>query len=149
MPDSVAHVASIVPEANDRLSQVVLIPQSTQCRGAQEEIPPGSRIDPKPPGRQHAQDVPARKYQDIPTDRPQPAYHAIGTGTDLVRRFSAGTAVAEELPVRPFLVNVGRATSFVVAVVPFHEVRVYFRHAAEAGELACSGRTLQGTRIHS
>jgi hypothetical protein len=78
------------------------------------------------------------------------ASNCSGTAHDAVRpfaylcwRFSSRTAVSEQLPVWAFLKNLGQEQSLVIPVVPFHKVKIGFRHGAEARQFASSRCTLQ------
>src|SRR5277367_4238921 len=92
--------------------------------------------------------MPTGKQQDISIDGTDAFNYTVRPHADLLRRFASRTAVAEEIPVRPLAKNFGGGQTFILAVVPFHEVRIGFRAGSEAGELASSSRTLQWAGKH-
>src|SRR6516162_3238212 len=79
----VADMTRIIPQANHRLGQVVFVTQGTDARRAQEEVSTGSRFEPQPSSRKHAQEMPAGKEQHVPLKGPHSAYHAVGPDTNL------------------------------------------------------------------
>src|SRR5215470_19096111 len=90
----------------------------------------------------------AGKNQNVPVDGAQAAHHPVGPRAYLIRRLSAGTTVAKYLPTGTFRKDLGRATAFILAVVPFVQVTIDFRHGSEASQLAGPARALQGTGEH-
>ena len=50
-------------------------------------------------------------------------YEPVGAVGNLSGRFPAGAPITEDIPVGMILTNVHRARSFVIAVIPFREVR--------------------------
>src|SRR5262245_32013014 len=90
----------------------------------------------------------AGKNQNVPVNGAQAAHHPVGPRAYLIRRFSAGTTVAEQLPTGTFGKDIGRATAFIFTVVPFVQVTIDFRHGSEASQLAGSARALQRTGDH-
>src|SRR5579875_1672146 len=86
-----------------------------------------------------------REDEDIPLQGTKPGHDAVGPCADRVRRFAAGAAIAEQKPVRPFLMNVRRALALVSAVVPFDQIGIHLGLRSETGQLASTAGTLQGT----
>ena len=78
----------------------------------------------------------AGKNQNIPGYYAHAADYTISPRCDLLWQFAAGTAIAEQLPVRAFLKDVNRQATFVFAVVPFDEIGINLSHRSEAGQLA-------------
>src|SRR5262249_41274176 len=74
------------------------------------------------------QKMAAGKNQNVPVDGAQATYHPVGPGANLIRRFSAGATVAEQLPTGTIRKDLGRATAFILAVVPFVQVTIDFSH---------------------
>ena len=66
----------------------------------------------------------------------------------ICRGDSPGTTIAEQLPIGALFENVGGGSAFVLAVVPFDELRNHFGHSAEASQLAGSQRALQRAGKH-
>lgn len=89
--------------------------------------------------------MPAGKNQNIPGYCAHPAQYTISPSCDLLWRFAAGTAIAEQLPVRPFLQDVNRQAAFVLTVVPFDEIAIDLSHRSEAGQLTSPPGAIQGT----
>src|SRR5262249_49949621 len=135
----------IIPQANHRLGQVVFVTQGTHTRGAQQEVATGSRFEPQPSSRKHAQEMPAGKEQYVPLEGPHSAYHPVGPDTNLFRGFPSRTTITEQLPVRALGVDVTGAAALVVSVIPFQQVAIDLGYAAEASEFACPGRAQQRT----
>src|SRR5271165_811201 len=129
-------MAGFIPQPDYRLSQMVLLTQCAEARGAQQEILAGRHFKIEPASGEDAQEMPVRKNQHVAFDRAHPAHDAIGASADLFRRFSSGAAVAELLPVRALRTNLGRTAALVLAVVPFDKVRVDFGGGPKAGQFA-------------
>jgi hypothetical protein len=81
----------------------------------------------------------------IPGDCAHAAHYTISSSCDPLWRFTARTAIAEQLPVGAFLQDVNRQAAFVLTVVPFDENAIDLGHRSEAGQLTCPPGTLQGT----
>src|SRR5437773_9941498 len=109
----------LVPEANHRIGPIVLVPHGTQAGRAEEEVPARPGLEPEPARGEHPEKVSAREEQRVPLDGPHPAYHAVGTRSDLVGRLSCRRTVAKELPVWPLGVDVDAGATFIRAIVPF------------------------------
>jgi hypothetical protein len=60
-------------------------------------------------------------------------YYAIRAGGHMAGRFATRAAVAKELPPRTLLVDLGRAPSLIIAVVPFEQITIDNAHFPEAG----------------
>src|SRR5260370_22646693 len=117
------------------LGPIMFVPHRTETGRSKHEVPARPRVEPEPARGQHSEKVSARKEQDLPFDRPHPAYHPVGPCSDLIRRLPSRAAVAEQLPVRTLGANVSAGATFIRAVVPFEEIRLDFGHAAEASPL--------------
>src|SRR5580704_640120 len=141
-------MARLVPQSDGRLGSIVFIAQRAEAGGAEEKISPSRRLEIEPAGAQHPQEMPARKHEHITLDAAQASDDAVGARSDLVRRLASRTAVAEQLPVRMFRMNIDRPPAFILAIIPFDQIGVDFRHAAEAGQLARPLRTLQRAGKH-
>jgi hypothetical protein len=86
----------------------------------------GCRRKPEPASRDHANDVTAGKCQSISLDFTNKMNKSIGSGRDLVYRFSLGATIAVELPSRVVLKNLVCRFSFKYAVIPFEKIKVDF-----------------------
>src|SRR5207237_3805176 len=65
-----------------------------------------------------------------------------------VRRFTSGATVAEQVPVRALSVDLGRAETLILAVVPLQQIAINFGYCPEAGQLTGPCRAQQGARKH-
>src|SRR2546422_1884086 len=118
-----SHVPIVVPQADRRFRQVVLVAQDAQRRrGEHEEAGLVSR-QAQPARRQDPQKVAVTEQEDVPVDGPPSGNHPVGTGADRRHRLAAGTAVAEAVPVGPLAADVGGAPALIVAVIPLLQVR--------------------------
>src|SRR5262245_23551212 len=137
---------SFVPQANHRLGQTTMfIGQYAQARRAQQQISAARWFEPEPASAEHAQKMAAGKNQNVPVNGAQAAHHPVGPRAYLIRRFSAGTTVAEQLPTGTLRKDIGRTTAFILAVVPFVQITIDFRDGSEASQLAGPARALQRT----
>src|SRR5271170_857085 len=89
--------------------------------------------------------MPARKNQHVSFDGTQTAQNLIGPRANLIRRFAAGTTIAEQLPVRTLRMDLHRSEAFVFAVVPFDQFTIGFCNLTEASQLAGACGALQRT----
>src|SRR5262249_25994320 len=89
----------LVPEADDRLGQGVLIAHRAEGGRVEHKETARPRLYPEPARGEHAEEVAAREDQHVPLRGTDAAYHAVGPGPDVFWRLPAGTAVAKELPV--------------------------------------------------
>ena len=92
--------------------------------------------------------MPAGKKQHVSVYGMHPADNLISPRAHLVGRFTSGAAVAEQLPIRAYRMDLGRAATFILAVVPFEQIAIDVGCGAEAGQLTGPARTLQGTGKH-
>ena len=144
--DSYLHMPSFVPQPDHRSGQVMFVAHGTQARRAQHEKLAVDRwFKPEPPGGQHAHKVPARKDKDVPRHSAHPLHDSVSTLADLLRRFPSGSAVSEQFPVRTLSKNLSRTAPLILTVVPLDQVWIDFSYGPEAGQLACTGRSLQWT----
>jgi hypothetical protein len=87
----------------------------------------------------------ARKKQHVSFYSTHPADNEISPRAHLVGRFASGAPVSEQLPIRSFRMDFGRAATFILAVVPFEQIAIYIGCGAEAGQLTGPSCALQGT----
>src|SRR5437867_10264521 len=85
----------------------------------------------------------AREKQNVSGHLAHSLHYAICSRSNLFWHFAARAAVAEQLPVRTFSKDVNRAATFVLAIVPFDQVRVNFSNRSESSQLARSHSTAQ------
>src|SRR4051812_42463321 len=102
----------------------MLVSEDADAGRLQHEQRAGSRTQSQPACRQHTQEMTAGKQQHVLADRSNASYHAVRARPDLVGTFSAGTAMTKQAPVRPLRADLRRSQSFVVPVVPLHEVGI-------------------------
>src|SRR5947209_12942308 len=96
-----------VPQPDRRLRQIVLVAENAEAGGAEHEVTAASRFEPEPAGREHPQDVRARKYQDVAPDCTNALDYSVGPRAHLIRGFASRSAVAEQEPTRPFGEDIG------------------------------------------
>src|SRR5208282_869265 len=137
-------MTAIVPKLDCGLGQFMLIAQRAEARSAQQEVPATSRVEAEPAGREHPQEMPARKNQHVAFDRAHSAHDAVGPRADLARRLSSGAAVTEQLPVRALHMDLSGAAALILAIVPLDQVGIDLGRTAKPGQLAGSPRALQG-----
>src|SRR2546427_5712576 len=70
-----ANMASVVPQPDYWLSQVVFVAQRAQARWTQQEVSPDHDIEPEPTSGEYSQEMPARKKQHM-TPTPRTRFHA-------------------------------------------------------------------------
>ena len=63
--------------------------------------------------------------------------------------FAAGATVAEQLPPRTLRAYFLRCAALIVAIVPFHQIRIDYRDIAETGQFAGPASAQQGTDENS
>src|SRR4029453_13744575 len=142
-------MTSLIPQSDHRFGQAIMfMGQHAQARRAQQEVSTASGFEPEPASAEHAQKMAAGKKQHVPVNRAQAAHYPVGPRTDLIGGFSSGATVAEQLPTGTLGKDLGRATAFIFAVVPFKQVAIDFIRSAEAGQLAGARRALQRTGEH-
>src|SRR5262245_57363530 len=117
----------------------MFVTHSTQTCGAQHETSADRSFESKPPSGENSQEVPTGKNEHVVVDRPQALDDAVGSHAHIGRRFTSRASIMEQLPIRTLLMNVRRAATFVVAIVPFHQVPVDFDPIAKAGQFAGPG----------
>src|SRR5215472_4500727 len=98
----------VVPEPDRRVRDAVFIAECASARRTQHERFAMNWLHADPSCSQHSEKMPAGKNQIILRYGAQAAHYAISARCNLLWRFAAGTAVAEQLPVRTFLQNVNR-----------------------------------------
>src|SRR3989454_8007815 len=141
-------MASVVPEPNYWLRQVVFIAQRTHARRAEHEVSTERGIEAEPASSKYTEKMRARKDQHITLDSAHAFHHAVCPRAHLVRRFPSGAAIAKQLPIRALPVDVSGKATLILAVVPFEQVPVDCRHRAKASQLAGPGGPLQGAGQH-
>src|SRR5262249_38952054 len=132
-------VACVVPQPDRRFGKVVLVAEQAKSRGAKQQIPSARRFEAEPARGEYAPDVGARKQQHITACRAYTADDAVGPCADLVRGFPARAAVAEQLPIRPPLEDLGGAPAFILTIVPFGQILILLGYRAEPCQLAGLG----------
>ena len=90
--------------------------------------------------------MPAGEKQDVALYGTGPIYNSVGAGTDLLRRFASGAAIAEQVPAWTLGADIGAAASFILAIIPLDQIGIDFGHAAKSGQFASPARALQWTR---
>src|SRR5437867_502177 len=86
------NMASVVPEPDYRLRQVVFVAQRTHARRAEHEVSTERGIEAEPASSKYSEKMRARKDQHITLDSAHAFHHAVCPRANLVRRFSSGAA---------------------------------------------------------
>src|ERR1035437_782881 len=89
-----------------------------------------------PPGRQCGAELAMRKERNVATHRAQFRDDPVGTGGHFGGGLAVGAAVAPDVPVWILLAYIHRPPSFIVAVVPFSQIRFDLARRRESCELA-------------
>src|SRR5271157_2234749 len=92
--------------------------------------------------------MPAREKQYVSLDASNPVNDLVGSCTYFPWRFPPGTAITEQLPIRSAGMDFRTAETFILAVVPLQQVRVYLRDGAKPCQFTSLPRALQGTAKH-
>ncbi len=90
----------------------------------------------------------ARKKQYIRAECAHPSHHRVSPRRHLFRRFAAGAAVTEQLPIRALGMDLGRGQTLILAVIPFDEIAIDLRDVPKSREFAGATRALQRARKH-
>jgi len=101
--------------------------KNAERRGIQHEMETFRYGQSNPSRGEDATELTVREERDFSVQLSQMGYEPIGAGGNLSGRFTPGATIAEDIPVRPDLANVHGASSLVIAIVPFGEVRFDFR----------------------
>src|SRR6267143_673002 len=139
---------SFVPQSDHRMVTAVFIAQRAEARRTQHESISARCFNPSPARSQHSEEVPAGEKQNVARRRPHAVQYSVSPRGDLLWRFAARAAVAEQLPVRAFRTDLDRTATLVLAVVPLDEVVIDFSRRSKAGQFTCPTRALQWTGKH-
>jgi hypothetical protein len=131
----------VVPEAEGRVVQGVLIAQNAQGCRAQHQVARVTRRQTNPPRRKHAEEVTVAEQEDTAAGCAKPVDDAISAGAYFGDRFAARATVSEELPARPLEADLASPPAFVRAVVPFSQVGNDLDAGFEASQLAGAAGT--------
>src|SRR2546426_3457245 len=142
------NMASVVPEPDYRLRQVVFVAQRTHARRAEHEVSTERGIEAEPASSKYSEKMRARKDQHITLDSAHAFHHAVCPRANLVRRFPSGAAIAKQLPIRALPVDVSGKATLILAIVPFEQVTVDFSHRSKSRQLAGPHRALQRAGKH-
>jgi len=84
-----------------------------------------------------------RKDCDVGLQLSNSCDYSIGSEPNLFGGFPARTGMSPDRPSRNLLLDLFRRDSFVIAVIPFHQVGTEFDPSAQAGETSGLERSLQ------
>jgi hypothetical protein len=73
---------------------------------------------------------------------PKPSDKAVGTVGNLGGRFTPRATIPKDIPIGPLLADVWSATSFVIAIIPFSQIRFNFKSSIRRNQSACPLRSL-------
>ena len=72
-------MTGVVPQPDSRLGEVVLVSKDAETGGAQQKVAPPGGFEAEPTRSEHAQDVPARKHQNVTADGAHSVDDTIGS----------------------------------------------------------------------
>src|SRR5580704_1730925 len=122
----------------------MLITQRAQARRSKQQmLCHAPRTESQPAVGQNPNEVSAGKKEHVARNGAGTLHYAVCPLAYLGGRFATRTAISKQLPVWAFSKNLGQEESLVFPVVPFHKVRIGFRHDAEPRQFASPRRTLQ------
>src|SRR4026207_2130198 len=102
---------------------------------------------PQPAGREYSQNVPVSEESRIALQCAYSCDHTIGTDADLLWSLSArAAAIVEDCPTWAMNKNLLGGQSFVVPVVPFHQIRIDLGARAQTRQFAGLPRPSQRAR---
>lgn len=78
-------MTGVVPQPDSRLGEVVLVSKDAETGGAQQKVAPPGGFEAEPTRSEHAQDVPARKHQNVTADGAHSADDTVGSRAYLGR----------------------------------------------------------------
>ena len=88
-----------------------------------------------------------REYKHVLRRGTKPGDDLIRAAGNIRKRFAAGNAVVEQIPIRVFAPNIHGAPSLVGTVIPLLQMRVELRGRAEPGDLAGARGTNKGACV--
>src|SRR6266576_2081153 len=141
-------MASVVPQPDYWLRNVVFIAQRTQARCAKHEASTDDGIEPEPTSGEYPQEVTARKKQHVAFDSAHAFHNPVCTHGNVVRRFPSRAAITKQLPFGALLVDISGEAALILAIVPFEQVPVDFTQSSKASQLAGPRGTLQRAGKH-
>src|SRR6516225_9743967 len=103
---------------------------------------PGARGQPDPASAEHAQHMPVGKQRHVAVSGARACDDPIRSRPALIRAFAARTAVAENQPTRPLLLDLGSGDSLVFPIVPLGEITLDDGSVAETRQFAGLPRAL-------
>ena len=116
---------------------------------AKRKMLPFDRRQSDPSRGQDAPELAVREERDVSVQRAEMCDEPIGTVGNLCGHFTARTTVPEHIPVRSLFAYVYGALSFVIAVVPFRQVRFNLGRRPQPGQLIRSSRALPRAGQHT
>lgn len=116
--------------------------------GAKEKALALDRGQFQPAGCQDAQQVAVSEEKRIPIGGKSTLDHCTGAGANLLHGLAVRNAVAKDVPIGAGLANLRAGAPFIIAVIPFDEVRFGLRLSAKAGQFAGAPRALKRAGQH-
>src|SRR5437667_9304275 len=102
-----------------------MIAESKDAQGTciQKEMLTFANWQTDPTHRCHPKEMPMREHGNRPLQLPKSCEQPVGAQRNLFHRFTVRATVLKQVPLPPLRMNRGARPSFVVAVVPFLEIR--------------------------
>ena len=103
----------------------------------------------QPSGCEYSQHVAVSERNCIASQRTHFCDHTIDSHAELLRSFSASAAaIVEDCPARMVSLNLVGGQSFVIAVVPFHQIRINLGARSQSRQFTGLPRPSQRARQH-
>src|SRR5262249_14958770 len=121
---------------------ITVVAQDAQRACVQEKVLAGTRGQPDPARREHAQHMSVREQQNIATEGARARDDAIDPSANLLGRFATCAAVSEDQPAPLYFVDLLRGLALVLAVIPLGQLRVDHHILTETCQFARLARPL-------
>ncbi len=127
---------------------VRVVAQDAQRRGAEREVGAIEDGQANPARAEDAPELAMGEERDSPVELTRPGEKSIGAVGGLLGHFSRRATVPENVPAGAPLANILRAPSFVIAIIPFGELRFDFRFLVESNQRTGFSGALAGAAQH-
>jgi hypothetical protein len=111
-----------------------IVAENAERRGTQDEMWSFNHWQSNPSSGENAPKLAVREERDFSVQLSKMRYQPVGTLGNLSGRFTSGATIAKDIPIRSALANVYRAPPFVIAIVPFGQVRFDFSALTQSNQ---------------
>jgi len=91
-----------------------------------------------PSCRKNAAKLAMREKCNLSVQHPKPSDQSVGAIGNLAGCFTPGATITKDIPIRPVFADVGRAASFVIAIIPLCQIRFDFNTLSRCNQSARS-----------